>query len=106
MPVSLESSPLVVAGSIETMMLVSLTPGRTTFVFLTVSMSALMNARSIIERVQSAPGVSSRISAFSSCRPSRVPSYFLTIAWMNESARFAMLSKVDPRVMNVFAFSP
>jgi hypothetical protein len=38
-------------------MVVSLTPGRTTLVALTFSTSALMNARPIIARVQSAPGV-------------------------------------------------
>ena len=68
-PVSSASSPLDAAGSIATTMRTS----SGTF------LCAGQRDSSISPRDQRAPGTSSSISAFSSWRPSRVPSYFLTI---------------------------
>ena len=60
-PVSSLPSPALAAGSMATTMR-------------TKSGAAATRRASIAARVQSAPGTSSRISPFSSCRPRRVPS--------------------------------
>ncbi len=66
MPVSSESGLLVTAGSIPTTMRIIPSAGH----------RLLAAGRVDQVRVHSAPGTSVRISAISSCRPMRVPSYF------------------------------
>src|SRR5436309_15609650 len=91
MPVSSASSPVDTAGSIATTMRTKSGMFRWTG----------QRVSSISARHQRAPGTSSKISALSSCRPSRVPSYLRTICCRNAGARLARLSYVEPRVITV-----
>src|SRR5271169_6654575 len=91
MPVSSASSPVDTAGSIAT------TIRTRSGIFRWTG----QRVSSISAWDQRAPGTSSNISALSSCRPSRVPSYLRTICCRNAGARLARLSYVEPRVINV-----
>src|ERR1700730_2859434 len=91
MPVSSASSPVDTAGSIATTIRTKSGIFRWTG----------QRVSSISARDQRAPGTSSNISALSSCRPSRVPSYLRTICCRNAGARLARLSYVEPRVITV-----
>src|SRR5436309_5016690 len=93
MPVSSASSPVDAAGSIATTIRTKSGMFRWTG----------QRVSSISARDQRAPDTSSNISALSSCRPSRVPSYLRTICCRNAGARLARLSYVEPRVITVVA---
>src|ERR1700750_3418823 len=93
MPVSSASSPEVAAGSIATTILARCG-------------AKVWGVASIIEWLHNAPGVSSRSSALSSCRPSRVPSYLRMIWSKNPGARLAAIFVGrPPRYRNVTALA-